>query len=51
MRNVSWLGLQQEEEVAIFLCLIVIRERALLYLLRVIDKAVGELILLACASA
>lgn len=51
MCNVSRLGLQQEEEVSVFLCLIVVRKSALLHFLRIVDQAVGELILLSHVSA
>ena len=30
MRNVSWFGLEEEEQIAVFLCLFVVREEALL---------------------
>jgi hypothetical protein len=30
MRNVSWFGLEEEEQVAVFLCLFVVGEEALL---------------------
>lgn len=46
MRNVAWLGLEQEEEVAISLCLIVVRKEALLKLCAIFEVTRNLILLL-----
>ena len=46
MGNVSGLGLQEEEEVAVFLCFVIIGEEALLKISRIFQMACDFILLI-----